>query len=316
MPPKILIAPTTFCVFDSLPERRLIESGFELVKNVLGRKLTPAELSELGRDCVGVIAGTEQYSAAVLPNLPLLRTISRVGVGMDNIDFAATNERNIVVKRTETGPTSAVAELALGLILDGLRRISHQNRQMKAGQWEKTMGSLLEGKTLGIIGLGKIGRKLVSLTKPFGLTYLASDLHPDHAYAKENGVTFCALERLLSESDVVSIHLSPTPEATNLIDFAKLKLMKPHSVIVNTSRGEVVNEEALVRALKEDIIGCAALDVFETEPYAGPLLGLDNAIVVPHIGAYAKELRTRMELEAVDNLLAALGATPLNGTAR
>src|SRR5690349_2469810 len=127
---KILIAPTTFCVFDSLPEQRLRERGFEIVKNPYGRKLTAAELVDLAKDCVGVIAGTEQYSAQVLPQLPELKMISRVGVGMDNIDFKAIEERNIKVTRTETGPTSAVAELALCLILDALRRVSHQNRLM------------------------------------------------------------------------------------------------------------------------------------------------------------------------------------------
>ncbi len=303
---KILIAPTTFCIFDSKPVERLKESGFNIVKNDTGRKLSPEEIVGLGNDCVGVIAGTEMYSKETLEQLSNMKMISRLGVGMDNIDLDSAKECRIKVCRTQTTPAPAVAELALGLILDSFRKISMQHCLMKSGKWQKKMGSLLSGKTLGIIGLGVIGKHLVCLTQGFGLKYLAFDKIKDEKFAQDYAVEYCELEALLSRSNVVSVHLSLSNATKSFIDYEKIKMMKSDAVLVNTSRGSTIDEGGLIKALKENLISCAALDVFEPEPYCGELLDFENVILTPHIGAYAKEIRVKMELESVENLIVGL----------
>jgi D-3-phosphoglycerate dehydrogenase len=165
------------------------------------------------------------------------------------------------------------------------------------------MGSLLSGKILGIIGLGNIGKTLVKLTQGFGLKYLAYDLYKDYEYAKKNGIEYCKLNDLLAQSDIVSSHLSLSSDVQGLIDYNALKKMKSSAILINTSRGEVIDEEALVSILDEGRIGGAALDVYQEEPYRGQLLKYNNVITTPHIGAYALEIRKRMELEATENLV-------------
>ena len=166
MPDKILIAPTTFSVFNSHPKELFIKQGLDIIENTMGRKLCEQEIVALGRNCIGVIAGTERYTKDVLGRLPKLKVISRLGVGMDNIDLDFTKRRNIKVYRTQATPAPAVAELTLGLILDVLRKISLQHCLLKNGKWQKTMGSLFTGKILGIIGLG-IAREIFPSRVPF-----------------------------------------------------------------------------------------------------------------------------------------------------
>ena len=168
------------------------------------------------------------------------------------------------------------------------------------------MGSLLSGKMLGIIGLGTIGKQLVRLTMGFDLTYLAHDINVDEEFAGRNNVKYCELDELLVQSDILSIHLNLTRDTKNLINFDAFRKIKPGAVLINTSRGEVVNEEDLIEALDKKFISAVALDVFQEEPYTGPLLEYDNVVTTPHIGAYAQEIRDQMELEAAHNLIKGL----------
>ena len=168
------------------------------------------------------------------------------------------------------------------------------------------MGSLVSKKTLGIIGLGKIGKKLVEITKGLQLKYLAFDNVKDDLFAKEYSVEYCDLSYLLKNSDIISIHLNMTIENVNLINLSRLKKMKPSSIIINTSRGEIINEHDLEIAVKNGVIAGAGLDVFQEEPYNGPLTNYENVILSPHIGSYAQEIRMAMELEAVNNLIEGL----------
>jgi D-3-phosphoglycerate dehydrogenase len=177
---------------------------------------------------------------------------------------------------------------------------------MKAGKWKKNMGFLLSGKTLGIIGLGTIGKELVRIASGFGFHILAFDEQEDELFAKDNDVTYCELENLLKSSDIVTIHLNLSDQTKLLIDKEKVKLMKPEAILINTSRGEIIDENALYEALINSWIGGAGLDVFENEPYTGPLTKLDNVVLTPHIGAYAKEIRIKMEVEAAENLIRGL----------
>jgi len=303
---KIFIATSSFGIYSDIPIQTLHSGQFDVNTNKLGQKLTGEQLIQLASDAHCIIAGTEIYSHEVLMELPNLKVISRLGVGMDNIDLDAAKQKGVKVYKTQTTPAPAVAELVLGFMLDLARNISHQNNTIKSGKWQKKMGYLLHGKTLGIIGLGVIGKTLVKLVKGFNLNILAFDLYQDEQFAKENSVNYCDLDTLLTQSDIVSIHLNLTYETNQLMNAAQINKMKSDSILINASRGEIIEEEALYTALKEKKIMGAGLDVFNNEPYSGPLTKLDNAILTPHIGSYAKELRIQMEIEAVENLIRGL----------
>jgi D-3-phosphoglycerate dehydrogenase len=225
---------------------------------------------------------------------------------MDNIDIEFANKKRITILKTTTTPAPAVAELVIGLILDISRNISLQNQNVKSEKWQKKMGILLQGKTLGIIGLGTIGKSLVKLVKGFNFRILAFDLFHDEKFAKEHGVNYCELNTLLSQSDIISIHLNLTDETNQLMNEKQISKMKKNSILINTSRGEIIDEKALYKALKDEKILGAGLDVFKDEPYSGSLTELNNVILTPHIGSYAKEIRIQMEIEAAENLIRGL----------
>jgi D-3-phosphoglycerate dehydrogenase len=302
----VLIAPTTFSLYNDQPMDLLKKNGFDIIKNEWGQKLSVSQLVDLCRDCNAVIAGTEIYNKVVLNQLSDLKVISRLGVGMDNIDLDTAKQMGIMVYKTQTTPALAVAELVLGLMLDLARKISHQNKTLKSGTWKKEMGNLLHGKTLGIIGLGVIGKTLVKLVKGFSFNIMAFDLFHDEQFAVKYGVKYCDLDILLSDSDIISIHLNLSDETNQLMNEERINKMKSDSILLNTSRGEIIDEEALYKALKEKKILGVGLDVFNNEPYSGPLTNLDNVILTPHIGSYAKELRIQMEIEAAENLIKGL----------
>ena len=303
---KVFIATSTFGDFSNESIDHLRQNELDVCLNKLGRKLTDNELIKFAEKCDSIIAGTENYSRRVLERLPHLKVISRLGIGMDNIDIEATKNKGIKIYKTKTTPAPAVAELVLALMIDVSRHISHSNQLVKNGNWNKKMGFLLFGKTLGIIGLGTIGKELVKVSKGFGFHILAFDKQEDVNFADEHDVTYCDLYTLLSKSHFISIHLNLSDETKYFIDEEKIKLMNPESILINTSRGEVLDEKALYGALKTEKLGGAGLDVFHQEPYSGPLTGLDNVVLTPHIGAYAKELRIQMEIEAVENLIRGL----------
>ena len=303
---KIFISTTSFAGFSKEPLELLEKNNLQIGLNTEGRKLALDEISIILRKYDAVIAGTELYTKEVLEQLPNLKVISRLGVGMDNIDINVAKQKGIKVYKTQTTPALAVAELVLGFMLDLARKISYQNNILKSNIWKKEMGNLLHGKTLGIIGLGVIGKELVKLVKGFDFNILAFDLYQDEKFAKEHGVSYCNLDTLLSESDIISIHLNLTDETNQLMNTEQISKMKPGSILINASRGEMINEEALYKALKEKKILGAGLDVFNDEPYSGALTELENVILTPHIGSYAKELRIQMEIEAVENLIRGL----------
>jgi len=303
---SIFIATSTFAGYSNEPMKILEDGGKIIAINPLYRKMTSEELIKYACNSSGIIAGTELYTKEVLEQLPNLKVISRLGVGMDNIDIYVAKQKGIKIYKTQTTPAPAVAELVLGYMLDLARNISQQNNALKSGTWQKQMGFLLKGKKLGILGLGTIGKTLVELVKGFNFNILAFDLFQDEQFAKKYGVNYCDLDTLLSESDVVSIHLNLSDETNQLMNAEQISKMKPGSILINASRGEMIDEGALYRALKEKKILGAGLDVFNDEPYSGPLTELDNVILTPHIGSYAKELRIHMEIEAAENLIRGL----------
>lgn len=302
---KIVITTTSFGIYDEQPLHYLKEQGFEVVLNPYKRKLTNEEVVELCEDAVGIIAGTETIAGEVMQKLKKVKVISRCGAGLDNVDLKAAQKLGISVYSTPDAPTQAVAELTVGLIMALLRKISLMDRETRGGLWEKRMGSLLLGKHVGIIGFGRIGRKTAELLRAMG----ANVSYTDPVVKEKQTGSFKKVEfkELLKNSDIVSLHLSYSKENYKLIGKNEFFSMKQGAFLINCSRGGIVDEEALYFALKGGKLAGAALDVFEQEPYNGPLKELDNVILMPHIGSYAKEARIEMEKQAVRNLLEGLG---------
>jgi len=303
---KIFISTSSFAQHDASPLKLLKDAGMDVEVNPYRRTLTPEECLNLYQDIDGLIAGTEALTAEVLRSARNLRVISRCGAGADSIDMEVARELGIKVFTTPDAPTQAVAELTIGLMLDLLRGVSLEDRFIRAGMWQKNMGNLLSGKTLGILGLGRIGRRVVELTQPFNLKYIAWDISPDRQFGDKYGIEFAGLDELLTKADIVTIHLPYVAELKGIIGERELSLMKRDAFLLNTARGGLVDETALYNALKGRRIAGAALDVFEQEPYAGRLKELDNVILTPHIGSYAKEARVEMEVQAAKNLLEGL----------
>lgn len=303
---KVLISTASFAEHDRAPLDLLKSSGFEIILNPYKRKLKPEEVMELARDCEGIIAGVEQLTEEVFKKLPKLRAVSRCGVGTDNVDLEAARKRGIRINSTPNAPTQSVAELTVALILNLLRQVSLLDRRVHGGTWSREMGRLLSGKTIGIVGLGRIGKRVAELLRPFGVKILASEPKPDKKWAEENKISLTSLEELLRESDVVTLHIPYSEKNLNLINAEKIKIMKRGAILINTSRGGLVDEGALYQALLSGHLSGAALDVMEVEPYQGPLKDLDSVILTPHIGSYALEARVQMEMEAAKNLISML----------
>ena len=303
---KVLISSRSFGKINSEPIDTLTKAGFEVVVNPHDKKLDEKDLIELMGDTVGLIAGTEPITENVLNYAKALKVISRYGVGLDNVDLDAAKRRGIEVYNTPNAPAKAVAELTLSLILNLMRRIPESSQPMKNKIWQPQMGHSLYGKTLGIIGLGRIGKELVKLVQPFNVNIFAYEKYPDDDFIASQNIKLMSLEDVLSQSDVVSIHVPLMEETRNIISAKELSLMKHNSVLINTARGGLVDEDALISVLKEGTIAGAALDAFENEPYTGELLNLDNVLLTPHIGTYTEETRMIMEMETVENLIKAL----------
>lgn len=298
---KILISTSSFAKFSDEPLRLLDKAGITYVLNPFGRKLTEDEAIELLQGCVGLAAGTEPLTAKVMDALPKLRVISRCGTGMDNVDMEAAKKRGIVVRNTPDGPTLAVAELTLGYALDLMRQITRMDRELRSGTWKKRMGNNLKGKRLGVIGFGRIGRAVAEVFTPLSVEVAFNDpVAESEMYQK------MSVNNLLAWADILSLHCSKTGGECSLFTTEQLRIMKPGSWIINASRGGIVDEAALYEMLKSEHLAGAAIDVFEREPYDGPLTKLDNVILTPHIGSYARESRIQMEVDTIKNLIEGL----------
>ncbi len=289
------------------PLELLRAAGFEVRPNAAGRTLTSDEAKEHLQGVVGLVAGTEKLTREVLAANPQLRCISRVGVGIDGVDLAAAKELGITVVNTPEAHVDAVAELTLAGLFAALRHIPRSDASIRGGAFEKPMGRLLGGKSVGFIGFGRVARALAKLLAPFEGERWAYDPQQDPAAAKAHGVRYGSLDEVLAASDIISLHLSYSKAAHNLIGASELAKMKDEAILVNTARGGLVDEAALLAHLQSKPKATAYLDCFEKEPYQGPLAQAKNIVLTAHIGSYAREARIRMEVEAVENLLANLG---------
>jgi D-3-phosphoglycerate dehydrogenase len=261
-------------------------------------------------DVVLNIRGYTKFSAAVIRECERLRLISIWGTGTDNIDFASTRARGITVTNTPGVNANAVAEHTIALMLAVARRIPSMDAGVRAGEWPRGLLVQLEGKTLGIVGLGAIGSRVATLASAFGMTVLASTLGADDGRAASIGARHVPLETLLAESDFVSLHWRLSDKTTRHFDRARLSLMKPSAFLINTSRAGLVDRDALFEALRESRIAGAGLDVFHEEPVRGddPLLKLPNVVLTPHNAGSTPEVIDRGLRQAVENIRAFLAS--------
>lgn len=260
-------------------------------------QITPDQIKEkISNYNIVIVRSRTKLTKELIDNATKCKIIARVGVGLDNIDEAAAKARNIRVINAVEGAMTAVAELVLGLMLALARQIPFADREIRNGKWLKKelMGTELKGKYLGIVGLGNIGKRLGRLAKGLNMNLIGYDVIPiDETFSKEVGLMKADLGTLLSSSDYVSLHVPLLDSTYHLINAEKLATMKKTAKIINTSRGGVIDEEALYDALKKGNLGGAALDVFETEPAIGNKLAtLPNVICTPHIGAQTKEAQS------------------------
>jgi len=305
---KVLVSTSTFGEFDETPLRKLKQNGFEVVVNPYGRKLQPQESIELMRDIDGIIAGTEPLNSDILKRANRLKVISRLGVGLDNVDLTAAKQLGIHVASTPAAPTEAVAELTLGLMIVLARRVVEADHAIRNGSWKPLMGVLLTGKTLGIVGLGRIGKRVAELAQPLSMSILAYEPFADGPFVTKYQIGLVSLSELFSQADIVSLHIPLLPETRGLVSRELFALMKPTALLINTCRGEVVDEAALLQAVESNRLAGAALDVYNEEPYRGPMKQNSRIILSAHMGSYAKEARIQMEHEAVENLIRLLTA--------
>jgi D-3-phosphoglycerate dehydrogenase len=260
-------------------------------------EITTEQIAEkIGNFQVVVVRSRTKLSSELIEKANECKIIARVGVGLDNIDQDAAKKKNIRVINAVEGAITAVAELVIGLMLSMAREIPRADREIRNGNWIKKelMGSELQGKYLGIIGLGNIGKRLGRLAKSLHMNIIGYDVVPiDDEFSKEIGLMKSDIDTLLSSADYISLHVPLLDSTHHLINAEKLKLMKNTSRIINTARGGVIDEEALYNSLKEGNIAGAALDVFEVEPATeSKLITLPNFIATPHMGAQTKEAQS------------------------
>jgi len=297
---KVLIATSTFGVQDCTPLNRLKETGCEIIENPYKRRLTRGELCRLLSEGVtALIAGVELLDREVLEK-SCLKVISRCGSGMSNVDLEASREYGIKVYSTPDAPTVAVAELTLGAMLSLLRMIPQMNRDLHEGNWKKRVGVQLEGKTIAIIGFGRIGRKVAFLLKPFNVKIIAVD--PNLRESIE-GIEILPIEKALPKADIITLHSSGDHK---IIGKKELKFIKYGTFLLNAARGSLIDEESLIQALDEGKIIGAWLDTFNNEPYSGSLREYPQVILTPHVGSYTFSCRKVMEMAAVNNLISGL----------
>jgi D-3-phosphoglycerate dehydrogenase len=290
-------------VSDVLPGETLapLKAACE-VRQVDGRD-RPALFAALPDAVALIVRSGTRVDAAVLDRAPRLRVVARAGAGLDNVDTATARARGITVVNAPDSNTVSVAELTVGLIVASMRHLTAAAGSLRDGEWRRSdfAGAELAGRTLGILGYGRIGRQVARRLAAFDMRIL---VHDPYAHPTGDGVRATGLDELLATSDIVTLHLPKTPETAGLIGARELSLMKPTAHLVNTARGGIVDETALVQALREGRLAGAALDVFATEPPgSSPLPALPNVLALPHLGAGTRDAQLRAGHEVVRKVL-------------
>jgi len=302
---KALITTVPFGEKNKLPLELLENAGIDYTINPLNRKLKEDELAGLIPEFDLLIAGTEPITKKVIDNAENLKLISRVGIGLDSVDLIAAKNKNILVSYTPDAPAPAVAELTLGMIFSLLRHLHVANTAMHRGEWERFFGRRITEVTIGVIGAGRVGgrvlRRLARLGSP---RILVNDIRPDQNIVDNKiKLEWVDKETILREADVVTLHLPLTGATENLITYEKLKMMKSDGVIINTSRGGIINEQDLFKIMSEGHLSAAGIDVFEDEPYRGDLINIERCMLTSHMGSMSVDCRTQMEIEATEEIV-------------
>lgn len=308
---KILVTPTSLQPGknDALLSK-LYDFTKDIVFNPTGKPLTEDELIPLLKDCDGYLAGLDFVSEKVLKECPNLKAISRYGVGYDRVDVEAAKKQGIIVTNTPGVNSEAVGELAFGLILSAARKIPYLNEQTRKGEWVRSTGMELKGKTLGILGLGAIGKVVARCGKGFGMNVIAYDPYINSAYCSENDIKVCTFNEVISEAEVISLHLPLTDETKHIINAEMFGKMKKGTILINASRGGIIDEDAAYDALKSGTLGGLGLDAYETEPPKGSrLFEFDNVVATPHTGAHTREATQKMAELSVQNLVDVLNGS-------
>jgi len=299
---SVYVALQQFCESDFQPKQLLVEAGFEVRQNTLGRRLSSEEMRTHLQGADAVLAGVEPYEAALLRALPRLRCISRCGVGTDAIDLEAARQGGIAVYTTTDEVIEPVAQLTVAMILALARSLPLHVSAFRSGVWRKHTGVLLSEWTIGLVGFGRIGRAVERYLRPFRPHILVAD----PACAADTlpaGVELRSLSALLAQADLVSLHAARPRSVGSLIGARELAQMKQGSYLVNTARGFLIDEQALYESLVSGHLAGAALDVFETEPYVGPLAALPQVLCTPHVGSLTRASRAAMELRCAQNVV-------------
>jgi D-3-phosphoglycerate dehydrogenase len=311
---KALITTVPFGDKNRLPIEQLEAAGIDYLINPIGRKLKEDELAEIISDFDVLIAGTEQITEKVMAQAKRLKLISRVGVGLDSVDLRAAECRGIQVSYTPDAPAPAVAELTIGLMLSLLRSVHVANAQLHRGEWHRHFGRRMSEVTIGIIGAGRIGGRVLRRLSAFGIPrILVNDTRPDSGVAPNLKLEWVDKETIYREADVVSLHVPLTSQTKNMIRHEQLLQMKQDAVIINTARGGIVNEQDLATVLASGHLSGAAVDVFNHEPYKGELALIDRCLLTSHMGSMSVDCRTRMEIEATEEAIRFLTGQPLQG---
>ncbi len=285
--------------------------GIQLIVPDVQERMEEADLLHYAGQFDGAICGDDRYTPAVLEACsPRLKVISKWGTGVDSIHAETCSRLNIQLRRTPNAFTTPVADTVMGYMLAFARRQPWMSAQMKAGIWEKIPGKALSEMTLGIIGVGAIGKALTRRARAFGMQVYGTDIiDVDHVFIGETGIKMTSLDQLLSEADFISVNCDLNPTSLHLLNAKTLAQAKPGAIVINTARGPIIHEEALVAALQSGHLGGAALDVFEHEPlpHTSPLMTMDNVLLAPHNANSSPAAWERVHWNTIKNLLEGLG---------
>ncbi len=301
---KVLVTPRSFAKTDNSPYELLEKAGFEVVKNPVGGILTKEQMCKYVADIDGIIVGVDPMDAEVLACAKNLKTISKYGVGTDNIDLNYAKQRGISVSITVGANANAVADYAFALIMACARKLIVINDMCHEKNWSKVIAGDVYEKTLGILGLGAIGKGLAKRAKGFDMKVLAYDVFWDEKFANEQNILFAKPEEIYRQCDFISLHMPLTDDTQNMIGEAEFATMKPTAILINTARGGLVDEDALIAALKSNKIAAAGFDAFSQEPPENEeLYKLPNLIMGSHCGASTVGAAETMSRMAVENLI-------------
>ncbi len=309
---KALITTVPFGDKNRLPIDLLERAGIEYLINPHKTKLTERQLVDLVGDFDVIIAGTEAITEKVMTHANRLKLISRVGIGLDSVDLISAQKRGIKVSYTPDAPSPAVAELTLGMMLTLLRSVHTSNTQMHQGKWQRVFGRRLTEVTVGIIGAGRVGTHLLRCMKGFGKVHLlVNDNMPNTKLDQEFELEWVSKEQIYKEADIISLHLPLTRLTRDMIRREQLLSMKLDAMIINTSRGGIINEADLHDIMMAGHLGGAAIDVFDVEPYTGRLTEIERCLLTAHMGSMSLDCRVRMEIESVEEAVRFLAGEPL-----